>query len=341
MRLALGIVLLCGAACLSCGRANADTFVRYGSAGYRYAITTGDFPNGVELPNFDDSGFAVGAAPFSNGVNPGFGIYTGATYWPENTKLIARLHFDVPTGWIGSAVTLRFGIDNDVVIYVNGKVVASVTHDGEAHYDDFIVPVPQGMLQLGENLVVALAVDRGGSTAFDLSLTAAQVNPTTRLPYGSPGYRYAITTGSFPAGVELPDFDDSAYATGSAPFSNGIGPGIYTPATYWPENTKLIARLRFTAPTAPTATTLRFGIDNDVTIYLNGQLVASVVHEGGAHYDDFIFKLPDGLLRGGENLLVALAVDRGGGTAFDVSITTDTATLVRHTSWGSLKASYR
>jgi hypothetical protein len=233
---------------------------------------------------------------------------------------------------------MKFGIDNDVTIYINGQLVASVTAYG-ANYDDFIVPVPDGLLQPGANLLVALATDRGGSTAFDVTLTTDPTPQPTLFRYGSSGYRYAITAGGFPPGVELPSFDDSGYAIGTAPFGNG-GYGIYSAATYWPENTRLIARLHFNVVGAPSGVRMKFGIDNDVTIYINGQLVASVTADG-ANYDDFIVPVPDGVVHAGANLLVALAVDRGGSTAFDVAMTTDTVTPVTRITWGRLKAIYR
>jgi len=196
--------------------------------------------------------------------------------------------------------------------------VASVTHDLGANYDDFTIRVPDGVLQTGENLLVALAVDRGGNTAFDVSLTT---------------------------GVELPEFDDSAYAIGTASFSDGLGDAtpadIYAGSTLWPPNTKLVARLRFNVADIVGGVTLRFGIDNDVTIFINGKQIATVTHEGPAHYDDYAIPVPDGVIQTGENLIVALAADRGGDTAFDMSLTADGATPAARVTFGALKARYR
>jgi len=293
-----------------------SVLIPYGSAGYRFMVTTGDFPDGVEQPDFDDSEYAIGAAPFGGEV--GSGIYAGTTLWPASTRLVARLRFDI----VGDPrpTTLRFGVDNNATIFINGTPVSSVTNGG-THYDNFRVRIPDGVLHTGQNLLVVLAVDEGGSSAFDASLTT---------------------------GVELPDFDDTGYATGSAPFSNGTGPGIYSPATYWAENRKLIARLRFNVPGAPADAQLKFGIDNEVTVFINGRFVASGSLSGPgcggcwpADYDNYVVPIPDGILVPGENLLVALAEDEGGNTAFDVSVTAEFATKSLRTSWGGLKALYR
>lgn len=285
------------------------TLVPYGSNTYRYMITADPPPPDIVSPLFDDSSLPLGSAPFSNGS--GTGIYTPATYWPAHTTLITRLRFFVgdPT----RRTTLRFGVDNDVAIYINGVLVASASH-GFAAYDDYTLYIPSGVLTSGENVLVAIAVDRGGGTAFDVSVTV---------------------------GVEYMDFDDSSYAVGASPFSNGSGAGIYTPNTYWPENTALVARRRFFVAGVPVNAVLRFGVDNDATVFVNGALVTSVTHEGVASYNDFVVALPDGLLTPGDNLIVVLAKDRGGGTALDMSITADYAVPLVSSTFARLKALYR
>ena len=148
--------------------------------------------------------------------------------------------------------------------------------------------------------------------------------------------------------MELPEFDDGAYSTGTAPFSNGTGPGIYTPATYWPENTKLIVRVRFNVPGLPASAHLGFGIDNEVDLFINGVAVGTGALSGPgcggcwpADYGNYTLPIPDGVLQPGENLLVALAKDLGGNTALDLSITADLATKTAGATWGKLKSIYR
>jgi Galactose binding lectin domain len=145
--------------------------VPYGTPGFRYEIVAGSFPPGVEQPGYDDSGLSVGAAPFSSGGGCGGPLYAAATAWPIGTELVARLHFNLSRTFVGAS--LRFGIDNDVTIYINGQQVASESHLGCAAQDDYVVSIPDGVLVPGSNLFVALAKDNGGLSAFDVSLFAA------------------------------------------------------------------------------------------------------------------------------------------------------------------------
>jgi hypothetical protein len=85
-----------------------------------------------------------------------------------------------------SAVSIHFAIDNDVAIYLTGAMVASVTHDGCANYDDFNFSVPDGVLHPGQNLLVALCVDTvlPGLTRFDVKLVADGLTPALRTSWG-------------------------------------------------------------------------------------------------------------------------------------------------------------
>ena len=185
--------------------------VPYSSSGFHYAISTTGFPTGAELPSFDDSGFGVGSAPFTNGPACSSLIYTPGTNWPSSTDLVARLQFTVP--WIVSGAAVHFGIDNDVSIYVNGQQVASVTHEGCANRDDFIAPIPDGLLVVGSNLLVALAVDRGGASGFDASVVAGSVTiSNTMCGQASEGRSITLTA---PVGEIIGSIDFASYGTPS------------------------------------------------------------------------------------------------------------------------------
>ena len=193
--------------------ASAQTqLVPYGSPGYRYEIISGSFPAGVELPGYDDAGLNVGAAPFGSGPN-GTGcstaIYAAATNWPAYTNLVARLHFSLASAVTGA--TLHFGIDNDVGIYINGRQIASVTHDNCANPDEYVFPIPDGMLVAGPNLLAALAVDRGGASAFDVAILTDQVTgPATLCAESNEGSPMNLTA---PPGQVITSIDFASYGT--------------------------------------------------------------------------------------------------------------------------------
>jgi len=136
-------------------------------------VVTGEFPSGAERAEFDDRAFDVGAAPFGE---PDLGCpISPVTDWPGSTNLIARMHFTLSHAPVGAS--LHLAINNDVTIYINGIRIASVTHESCAQYDDFNIPIADGILNAGQNLLVALAVDRGVVARFDVMLSAADVTP--------------------------------------------------------------------------------------------------------------------------------------------------------------------
>jgi hypothetical protein len=64
-------------------------------------------------------------------------------------------------------------------------------------------------------------------------------------------------------------------------------------------------------------------IDNDVDLYLNGVLVASIVEENCAFRWEYVLAVDPALLRGGKNVLAGLMRDRGGITGFDARLEGD------------------
>lgn len=163
-----------------CGSAHAQTLLPYSQGGYRYAIVT-SFPAGAEAETFDESGLAVGAAPFGS-INSNGCLLSFATNWPIGYGLLARYHLVLPG--IPLVPVLSYGIDNDVRIYVNGVRVADTVHEGCARFDEFAVRIPDGLLHGGDNVIAVLAVDRGGVSAFDMSISAQGLTPNLRATWG-------------------------------------------------------------------------------------------------------------------------------------------------------------
>jgi len=177
-----------------------------------------------------------------------------------------------------------------------------------------------------------------GSVCVAMSVNAQGVV----FPYGAPGYRYNIygTASEISPGVETVDFDDSGFPVGQAAFASPTICEIQ-PTTLWPPETYLAARKRFNLTEPIGGASIHFGIDNDVKIYINGVMVALVLHGGCPYYDEFNFPIPDSMFVVGENVLVAVCHDNGGPTAFDISLTYLMPTAVRRESWGMLKEIYR
>jgi hypothetical protein len=139
---------------------------------------------------------------------------------------------------------------------------------------------------------------------------------TVVIPYGASGYRYQTVAFGAGIGFEQPAFDDSAFATGSAPFGtkSGVCSLYQTVKTRWPVNADLLLRQWFMIPADAQAVKVGVAIDNDIQIFINGVDISIGYQrsEGCAVHDQFVFPVPDLLLvHGGMNLLAIRAHDRG------------------------------
>jgi hypothetical protein len=157
---------------------------------------------------------------------------------------------------------------------------------------------------------------------------AAAAETLTPVPFGAPGYTVtSVATGGTP-GFQAPGFVPGAtWATGAtAPFgalTYCAGPGLPAPNPIagWTPGRDALLRKSFTVPAGTGAGNVRVLVDNDVTVYLNGALVGSAVHENCA--DDAPpapFTFPAGTLNAGENLLAVRARDRGDQRYIDVRV---------------------
>jgi hypothetical protein len=153
--------------------------------------------------------------------------------------------------------------------------------------------------------------------------------PTANVPvsYSSDGFKYtSVAHGAVP-GFEAPGFNDSGFQTGGAAFgttytgsSCPTGARIRNP---WPLNTDLLLRKTVDLPSGGSSLVVAVAIDNDVRVYWNGTEItpgAAIAHEGCAVEDSFVFKIPDGLVLTGQNVLALRAADRGSESFVDVEV---------------------
>jgi hypothetical protein len=151
----------------------------------------------------------------------------------------------------------------------------------------------------------------------------------TFVDWGAGGYRYLEptpeTTGS---GFEQPDFDDSGpgWADGAAPFGSLSYCGASLPPVNTPWDTaELLVRRTFTAPPGAGAGSVELLIDNDASVYLNGELLGSSMHENCADEAPPSFAIPAGAIQAGENVLAVRARDRGDQQYLDLRVQADFA----------------
>lgn len=110
-----------------------------------------------------------------------------------------------------------------------------------------------------------------------------------------------------------------AAGTYQAPFGNAT----YSYTTYWPANTTLDLQAVIDL-TGYDLSTVEYSIaiDNDYTLSVNGNQIGSLVHNGLASWGPWT-ALTDAT--SGLNTIDVVAIDRGGGTFFDMQIIGDLA----------------
>ena len=161
-------------------------------------------------------------------------------------------------------------------------------------------------------------VPTGGEVALD-----ADPVPTTVVPFQATGYRYlVVAAGGGAADFMQPGFNDAAFNTGQAGFGSGGGCSVQgTRHTTWPTNTDILIRKTIDLPPNTTDVTITGGIDNDLFIYWNGELLGQRFHEGCPTPTDFTVPVPQTGVVSGANVLAVRARDRGVESWVDLSVT--------------------
>jgi len=163
--------------------ANAATIFNYGSQwnyhqaeGNQYewfiSSTFGDDRPTEPFLSYDLNSFDwtkatnLGNGSFGNEKNP---MYLNATYWKEYTGLALQKTFTL-NGKISNAV-LDYGIDNGLIVYINGKNAFRISESGGGGNDEHSFNLDSSLFVIGSNKIQILAQDNGGGTWFDAKLS--------------------------------------------------------------------------------------------------------------------------------------------------------------------------
>jgi hypothetical protein len=149
---------------------NSNVILPYGASGYHYLQVQHGADQGFQQPGFDDSswnqngvaafGYSANGCPLDSHIK---------TTWDPNTDLLIRIMINVPPGTTG--LKIHVAIDNDVIVYWNGKKFGSATHEQCAQLNTLDKAIPKGDIMPGQNLLAVRAIDRGSSTYLDLEIT--------------------------------------------------------------------------------------------------------------------------------------------------------------------------
>jgi hypothetical protein len=140
----------------------------YQSSGYRFKIFDPGTPPpaGFARTDFDDTTWGAGSAAFGSG-----GVCavqsTVQTKWPSQTELLVRRQITIPEGTTN--VRIMVAVEDDIVeAFFNGtSIVGTRLHTGCPHQDNFLIEVPQALVQSGLNLIAAHLRNRDGESFFD------------------------------------------------------------------------------------------------------------------------------------------------------------------------------
>lgn len=169
------------------------------------------------------------------------------------------------------------------------------------------------MTRSTRRLLILFALLTAALVAGAGSAHAATLTPVT---FGDTYKTLGVSSGGTP-GFEATGFDDSSWATGTAPLGTTCGFSESLPAPTGtgggPLAGDLLLRKTFTVPAGTGAGSITVLVDNDVAVYLNGGLVGSAIHENCAdNAPPAPFTFPAGTLNAGQNVLAIRAADRGG-----------------------------
>lgn len=127
---------------------------------WRYLVTLLTDGTDYSSPSFDDSAWAVGKAPFTNGSYGGGPVWDGVgTTVPSNRQTWMRKTFEYDKGiYAGASFTVN--VDDHWSVWINGNLLGSGGSDGLGGVDYIrTMVIPDNYLVTGTNLVVIRARD--------------------------------------------------------------------------------------------------------------------------------------------------------------------------------------
>ena len=142
----------------------------YGASGYHYLVVTTGADQGFQNPGYNASSFKHDGIAAFGYVAIGCPLDQNIkTAWSPNTDLLIRRNIDLLAGTTG--LTVHVAIDNDAIVYWNGKEIGSKIHEGCAQLNSLNVQVPDKDILVGKNLLAVRGTDRGGSTYLDMQVS--------------------------------------------------------------------------------------------------------------------------------------------------------------------------
>jgi hypothetical protein len=293
--------------------------------------------------DYNDSGDPAAGVQNSGSAPLGYGQPDVVTSLTTQLTIYFSKNFQVSDPTAYSNLRIRVWRDDGVVLYLNGQEIfrnnmptgsidfntLALSEIGNDTLIEFTLPAT--LLQAGDNLLAAEVHQADGSPdlLFDLELTATlKEQPATELiAMETDAWKYDDTDTDLGNSWKDPDpskYDDSAWSSGTAPFSPQNQTTIFFRKSFTPVDQSLYSGLH-----------VRVWRDDGVVLYLNGQeILRNNLPSGSLGYDTLAlseieddtlveFSLPATLLQDGQNLLAAEVHEADGSTdlLFDLELT--------------------
>ena len=166
------------------------------------------------------------------------------------------------------------------------------------------------------------------------SLLLGQLNKVF-IPYQAQGYKFLATkpNSTVVQTFQNPSFDDSRWATAASAvgtLNNTSSPpcplnDAAHVKTLWPSSRDALLRKHFTIPAGTRNVKVSVAIDNNVQVFLNGADISGGVqtHNDCAMLENFVFNVPDNLLKVGDNVLAVRGIWISSKNYLDVQVKGD------------------
>ncbi|HIZ55360.1 MAG TPA: hypothetical protein H9671_04035 [Firmicutes bacterium] len=143
--------------------------VESGAEGWTYTVENNPLPIGWQDPDFDDSAWETGKAPFGTPDTPPGG---SETTWSGNNRLYIRKTFTVEDldALQGAAYFMNIAYDESPIVYLNGEVIFSADGYITEYRTENITAAVKKNLREGENLLAVSVQNTYGGQFIDIGL---------------------------------------------------------------------------------------------------------------------------------------------------------------------------
>lgn len=194
-----GVVFIVLASCFITGTAEAKNKQIIVDSGDTWKYSD-KFILGWYKKDFNDLFWRAGETPFDDQSVSGNCNFGGnGTDWPLFSTMYLRKKFKLSKK---GGVYIKFAIDNDATIYIDGKQIANINSEGCAYKWNYGISI--NSLKSGNHVIAAKITDRGAENGFDMMVSKAGSNFRLKFPLENQNAYSATITSVFDHSASVP-----------------------------------------------------------------------------------------------------------------------------------------